>query len=792
MAERKTSLADFDFGRVDLSTCDREQIHLPGSIQPHGFLLVLDPGTLAIRQLSTNVADLIGCDPEALLGGSMRALLDDPSVDRLRAVATEPDLEVFSPLPLNLRPDLLDKDGGALSLLAYQAASLGERFETRFAGMLHRNEAGLILEIGIESQPSEPVGTVNTSLRRAIARLGRTQTTQELLQVAVAEMRALSGYDRVMLYQFDPDWNGQVKAEAKVPQLGSYLGLHFPATDIPQQARRLYVMNPVRTLGWVDYRPVPVVPAVSPATGTPLDFSHSVLRSVSPIHLEYLRNMGVQATMSVSILRDGRLWGLLACHHMSPHVLSHERRQACALLGEVIGLQLALKQDQSMIAYEARYRSVIARMVENAIQSDDIASALHARRPNVLDLVEAGGAALYYEDGVVTLGVTPPKASVRRLLKWLAAQRSHFSSFFTTNLGALHEEARGYTGVGSGLLAVSLTGNWQNAILWFRPEVTHTVKWGGKPHKGLEADEHGEMRLRPRKSFEAWSELVRGQAVPWTTAEVEAVGDLRRAIIDIALRRAEELEALNRELRRSNDELDSFSYIASHDLKEPLRGIQNYSRFLLEDYGERLDEEGRRQLETIGHLSERLNDFITALLQYSRVGRVDLAAQIVDLNQVVKDALTLLQVPIEERQAVVRVARPLPKLRCDRVRIGEVFSNLISNAIKYNTADVPEVEIGHIPPDRLAEAPESVRRQATSGHHTFYVRDNGIGIRERHQQAIFRIFKRLHGRSKYGGGTGAGLTIVERIVQRHQGTIWVESELGEGATFYFTLVTDLD
>jgi light-regulated signal transduction histidine kinase (bacteriophytochrome) len=249
-------------------------------------------------------------------------------------------------------------------------------------------------------------------------------------------------------------------------------------------------------------------------------------------------------------------------------------------------------------------------------------------------------------------------------------------------------------------------------------------------------------------------------------------------------RRAEaELERRNRDLAASNRELDDFAYVASHDLKEPLRGIHNYAGFLLEDYGDALDLAGKAKLETLMRLARRMESLIDTLLHYSRVGRVDLAIEPVDLGEVVADVVDSLGPFLATAEARVEVAGRLPVVRCDRARIGEVFRNLVVNAVKYNERADKRVEIGALLPGSSAggEAPP-----ATAGP-VFYVRDNGIGIPERHRQVVFDIFKRLHGRDQYGGGTGAGLTIVKKVVERHGGNVWLDSEPGRGTTFYFTL-----
>jgi signal transduction histidine kinase len=242
-------------------------------------------------------------------------------------------------------------------------------------------------------------------------------------------------------------------------------------------------------------------------------------------------------------------------------------------------------------------------------------------------------------------------------------------------------------------------------------------------------------------------------------------------------RRAEELQRLNTELERSNRELDAFAYIASHDLKEPLRGIHNLSHFLLEDYAETLDNAGVDKLHMLMRLTRRMESLIESLLYYSHVGRAELAMEQIDMQEVIEETLELLAARLQEGQVEVRVPARLPVVQADRVRVGEIFNNLLANAVKYNDKAEKWVEIGC---ELLAGKDGGLR-------HVFYVRDNGIGIAAQHHESVFRIFRRLHGREEYGGGTGAGLTIVRKIVERHGGSIWLTSQPGTGSTFYFSL-----
>ncbi len=570
-----------------------------------------------------------------------------------------------------------------------------------------------------------------------------------------------------MVYQFDNQCNGAVIAESKTKSLEPFLGLHYPAYDIPEQARKLYCLNWLRLITDVDYKAVEIVPTCNPVTNRPLDLSSSVLRSVSPCHIEYLHNMGVTASMSISLVKDGKLWGLIACHHQSPKRIPYEVRTACEFLGQVMSLELLTKEGNEDYEYRIEQKSIQAKLIEYLSLSDNFISGVIKYKPNLIDLVRAQGAAVCFGGDYIVVGETPSIEEIKHLIEWLG-NKFQDDCFYTDSLPSIYQQAESFKNVASGLLAVSISKAQKNCILWFRPEVIQTVDWGGNPNKNIEV-ENGELRLHPRKSFELWKQTVRLKSLPWKKCEIDAAIEFRNAIISIVLRKAEELAKINVELAQSNSELDAFAYIASHDLKEPLRGIHNYSCFLLEDYVDKLDENAVSKLKTLIRLTQRMEDLIDSLLHFSQVGRVDLSVEETDLNLLVNRILEILSVRIEETKVDIRIPRPLPTIRCDRVRVGEVFNNLIANAIKYNDKAQRWIEIGFKEPM------------------TFYVRDNGIGIRQKHLDTIFRIFKRLHGVDKYGGGTGAGLTIAKKIIERHGGNLWVESTFGSGTTFYFTL-----
>jgi two-component system, chemotaxis family, sensor kinase Cph1 len=743
--------------QVDLTNCDREPIHILGNIQPHGLLLVLKEPELTIIQVSNNTLPLIGLPLDQILNQPLATLLEDAQIDYLRRCLQRVSLE-RNPLYI-----FTVKIKGSAQI---------------FDGIVHRIHGLVVLELEPTKLPQSqevPVPDLYSQVRAMLTQLRTTLTIPELCQVIAEEVQHLTGFDRVMVYRFDEEWNGEVIAEARLEHLTSYLGLHYPASDIPSQARALYTLNWLRLIADVTYTPVPVVPALNPVTGATLDMSYAVLRSVSSIHLQYLKNMGAAASMSISLLKGDRLWGLIACHHhQSALFVPYEIRTACELLGQIVSLQLSTKEDSESYEYRMKLQSVQSKLTKFMSVDERYVDGLVQHVPNLLDFIEAQGAAIYLNSACTLMGQTPPEAEIIRLVAWLRDNKVT-EVYHTNSLSKVYPPAANFKEVASGLLVISISEAQNHYILWFRPEVIQTVNWGGNPNKPVTVGEN-EGQLLPRTSFELWKETVRLKSLPWRECEIEAAQEFRNAVQGVVLmRQAGELAQLNQELERSNIELDSFSYIASHDLKEPLRGIHNYSSMLLEDYAEQLDDDGKEKLQTLTRLTQRMEGLIESLLHFSQVGRLDYQVVETDLNEVVQQTLDLLNTRIKQENVDVRIPRPLPLIKCDRFRLSEVYSNLISNAVKYNNKPAKWVEIGYL---------ESASPDVPL---VFYVKDNGIGIRTDYYETIFMIFKRLHKRDLFGGGTGAGLTITRKIVERHGGKIWVESVYGEGSTFYFTL-----
>jgi light-regulated signal transduction histidine kinase (bacteriophytochrome) len=402
--------------------------------------------------------------------------------------------------------------------------------------------------------------------------------------------------------------------------------------------------------------------------------------------------------------------------------------------------------------------------------------------------MEADGAALYHRDRWWCAGNTPTVEQLDALAEWLNARPDFDSStqpaFVTDTLARDYPGGQDIVNVASGVIAVRVSRLRRDLIMWFRPETPQTVHWAGDPaDKPLVAGPHG-MRLTPRRSFELFIESVRGRSLPWSALEVDSALRLRQLVMELVISQTVELSERNVHLTASNEELDAFAYVASHDLKEPLRGIHRYAHQLLEN-AQALSATDRQRLDSLMRLTLRMDSLLNSLLHFSRVGRTNLEFESVNLNELVEDALEMVGVRKQDNSCRISIPRPLPTIECNPVRVREIFSNLASNAIKYNLHVRPLVELTYIAPDD--EAARQTAPLHAEGQIIYCVRDDGIGIEQRHFEQIFRMFKRLHGRDEYGGGMGAGLTVVQKVVQRHGGAIWLESTPGQGSCFYFTL-----
>ncbi len=733
---------------VDLTNCDREQIQYPGSIQPHGAMLVLSEPELRILQVSSNTSDLLGVAPEALLGLSLQAILTDAEIDTFRS-----------------RLGIEQSQGAPLHILRKEIA--GSDFDV----LAHRFDGVLLVEF--EARPLTATLSsldLHSELQTSIAKLAATTSLQSFFDLGAQQVRRFTQFDRVMIYKFMEDGSGWVCSEALADGLEPFLGLHYPPSDIPAPARRLFSLTWVRHQPDIAYRPVRMTPENNPVTGKPLDMSYAFLRSVSVMYVDYLKNMGTQSSMVMTLMKDGKLWGLIACHHHSaPKHVPYEVRVASEFLAHMLSLLMSAKENAEDLEYKMKLQSVQALLLANVSRHADFASGFVTDSPTLLNFIRSSGAACVVNGAVSPIGTTPTTGQTARIVKWLSSEMDQ-DVYSTDCLSSHLPGAAAFADSCAGVLAVRFSKVAGDFLLWFRPEQIQTVSWAGDPAKPVDTTDDGQ-RLLPRTSFALWKEMVHLKSEPWSEVEVNAAKGLRLALLELVLERAERMGRLYEDLELSHAELDTFAHVAAHDLKEPLRGIHTYAQMLQVEYANQLNPDGASKLASVIRLSKRMDELLNSLLTYSRVGRT-ITQTDVDLNEVVADALDSLQLRLQEEPVTVKTPGNLPVVKGDRERLGEVYTNLISNALKYNDKPTKLIEIGF---------------KQSSGGPVLFVKDNGIGIEEKHFERVFMMFQRLHDKDRFGGGTGAGLMIVKKIVERHGGRIWVDSIPDEGTTFFFTL-----
>lgn len=624
---------------VSLDTCDREPIHVPGSIQPHGCLLACDVALSRIERASANAAAMLGHGAD--LGGLRLAeVLDSALVHDLRnALATA---NVAS------RPALM------------MGATTGGR---RFDVAVHQHKSTAIIEFEPAPESEQPLHIV----REMIGRIADIADVDGLVAKTARIVAATTGYDRVMIYRFEQDGSGKVVSEAKRADLESFLGQYFPASDIPQQARALYLKNTIRVISDAGGERVPVEPVLD-ASGEPLDMSFAHLRSVSPIHCEYLRNMGVAASMSISVIIDGQLWGLIACHHYSPRALPMAQRVAMEVFGEFFSLRLTSLKERRRIAAVTGTRQALDRFLILSSHHENVGELLRQSLGEFSRLLPNDGIGVMFDGTWTAQGSVPPEEALPELLRFVGpvcAGRIWATHALSQKLPASAD----YSERVSGMLAIPLSQTGSDCLLFFRKEWVHTLNWAGNPDKTYDTGPHGD-RLTPRKSFAIWKETVEQRSEPWTEAEREIAEIARVAIVEVVLRHNELMAG---ERQKSEVRQRMLNQELSHRVKNILAVIKS------------LVTGPQRHKDTIETYVSNLQGRIEALsVAHDQVVRGDGGGILADL----------LQAELKPHMSGGRtVAFDGPDVWIDSRAFSVmalVFHELATNAAKYGSLSAPE------------------------------------------------------------------------------------------------------
>lgn len=726
---------------VDLTNCDKEPIHIPGKVQSHGFLVAVDNVNFLITYVSENV--------NVFLSESASNLLEKPlsKLNQLLGLQ-EPELILENLLKLGINKKNFDA-------ISPYPINIGKN---PFYIIISDSDGNLLLEF-------EPV-TLQYDLQSLIGRSASAilqgKSVSSLLEGAASEVKKLINYDRVMVYKFLDDGHGEVVAEEMNAELEPFFGLHYPASDIPKQARELYKLNLTRLIADVTTEDSPIATYLS---DQPLDLTKSCLRAVSPIHIQYLKNMGVYSSFSISLISHGELWGLIACHNYSPKFIDYKAREGAKLIGEILSSALEYRQDEEDSEIVEQFKSTAAIISEHLNHDKYLIDAITGHNRTILDVTKGTGVAIIFENQLKTIGEVPSDEEILELAEWLK-ETSDESVYYTHRLSEIHSPARKYKNIASGILACNISKELGEMIIWFKPELSTTVKWAGDPDKSATMAENGLLSLSPRKSFEIWSQVVNNTSEKWLAEEIASVLRIREIIITDINKKANEIRLLNEKLQSAYEELDTFSYTISHDLRTPLTSIRTYAELMLRNKS--LDENGKKMLTRILTGADKMNFLIKEILNLARVGRSEIHFETVKMESLTKEISAEVWAAFKADKAELILGQ-LPDLKGDRTMIAQVFTNLISNAVKYSlTTENPKIEIsGHI----------------AGGERVYSVKDNGMGIDNRYYDRVFELFKRMDN-VKEIEGTGVGLAIVKRVVERHNGRVWFESKLNAGSTFY--------
>lgn len=704
------------YPQLTLANCDSEPIHIPGAIQPLGALLAFDlDGTL--RYASENAAQLLDtcltldqpCAPEALPPGLAYCL---------STWLGNPD-PIFDPLTITLDRATYDVIG-------------------------HRNVDGLTI-VELERRADGVGIAAPERIYRSIERVRRQRDIPALLDSMVREVQRATGFDRVMAYRFHPDDSGEIVAEQRRADLDDWVGRRYPAGDIPAQARRLYTVNTLRLIADATYHPVRVLSAPSPDP-QPLDLSFSVLRSVSPVHLEYMANMGVRASMSLSLVIGGRLWGMIACHHHTPRAVPYPARLACEAMAQVVAATVSGIEANERAEQSRQNAALVSKLVERVSASENVHQALSQGGETPASLVPNDAALCLWSNSVTVFGGIAPRGELAGILN--ALDQSGQRVVHTTNIARDYPELQTEIVPYAGLLACKFDPMNNGWLIWLRKEQIETLVWGGKPEKQYAVGSLG-PRLTPRGSFEAWREVVRGVCLPWLPGELEAVDNLRDELSHISTSRAADVDRARTALLA----------MLGHDLRDPLQSISMAATLL-----SRTDT-GARMGERIRYSSGRMQRLISQVLDLSRLqGGLGLGIEkrLCDLSALVNGLIE------EKRQAYpgLRIEPDVPDgltLMADTDRIAQVVTNLMGNARQHGAPRQPIM----------------VTAAKTDDGITLSVINHGGPIAEDVLAHLFSPFKpESVGQSRNRSGLGLGLYIAEQVVRDHGGDISVQCRDG--------------
>lgn len=736
---------------INFERCEDEPIHIPESIQSYGFLIAFNYKDLKISIVSDNCESVF---TEPLIGKHFLEILSSDTNERAFLEETFDRVtktKIRLPIKLHLKASML-KEGAAIDYLAVVYDS-GHNYVVE-------------LEPATEFRDTYSAEQFIKLYAMSIApRFKEMTSLREMAQEMVSTIRYLTNMDRVVLYKFNDDYSGKVIAEAKADDMDSYQDLYFPASDIPAQARALYKTNWVRLTPDTELLPAKLVPSTEASGREPLDLTRSLLRTFSPIHLQYIRNQGLRASFSISLVTDGELYGLISCHHREACYIPQDVRLQCENLSQLFSWHLLAKEEEIAKRKKHVTDKAVDAMLDRIGPANPISRVVKSGERAFLDALNSSGFVYYSQYETITLGSTLPI----ELIKEIFSKASSQGGFPYTN-DALYDdypEARQY-GI-AGIMIIPLFEKKQYFTAWFRKETHRVQKWIGAEDEKSE-DAPKAQRLKPRASFTIHTRTIKGRSTSFDKADVDTANRLNRMFLVYALDVQERMHISIQELEKQDNYRNEFLATLAHELRNPLGPIMSGASIL-----ETVDDDKTRKRVTaiINRQAEYMSKLINDLMDVSRItrGKVKLEFEKLSIQDVLSDSLEIVdqQVKAKKHNITVNYLEKDVTVYGDKARLSQIFSNIIHNAAKYTS------EQGRITVDIREEGVMVV----------VAVKDNGMGIPEDRLKDVFNMFTQIEAHSTHTkGGLGIGLTLVSKLVMLHHGDVSVMSEgLGRGSTF---------
>ncbi|RAJ29083.1 GAF domain-containing protein [Pedobacter cryoconitis] len=506
-----------DKKNFDSDFCGSLPLHHINSIQDYGYLLIVDK-KLNIIQLSENIVQLAGKRAEELINSSLVDFISSEDLVKIEEL---------------LKRGLSKRIPLYLQFTAQQQTSL-------FLALLHVEADYIIIELEKQEENyNRSFADVFQEVKYISTAIDQADNVQEVCNIAIHELRKIAGFDGILMYQFDKDWNGTVIAEEKDERLDQYLGQTFPASDVPKQARQMYLKNPYRLIPNRDYEPIRLYPVINPVTNAFIDLSDCNLRGVAKVHLEYMKNMKVKASMSIRVICNETLWGLISCHHLEPKYLNYELCSIFEWLSEVISTKISLIVNKQDYRNSKQIQEKRVALTDQIYAQDDIATGLlKDDSGDILELFNASGVLISINGRSETKGNIPDRADLYNLIQWFESRNLN-TVYSTNSLSAIYEDAAAYSAVASGVLFIPIAQTAGDFLVCFRPEVIKNIDWGGDPNQAINFTDDGK-KYHPRTSFELWKQTVEQQALPWTKNELEVAESLRSFLFEFTIKQAQQ------------------------------------------------------------------------------------------------------------------------------------------------------------------------------------------------------------------------------------------------------------